>query len=796
VPLFRRVHRLRARVGRYLSSAAGKLVVALGLIGTDGRPTAEGLLGWVLVLSAVLALPSVCRDIFGAGAAPWNSLTVIGGLLIWLSAAWRLARAKTRMWPAALLAAAVPFAPLLALWPAKTSSLWLSERDARLFIFSLVLSLVLGLLAYRIWPKSLHPVTGKWSGLVVVAAATAYVAIFGLKSLVMYSSFHTGGSTPAGFDQALWNGAHWFGSGEPLTHFLSASLCCDSILSDHAFLIFIPLLPVYAVGLGGPEFLMITQCAATALAAVALYLLARGRLGNVPAALLGLAYLAFFVNQRTSAGDFRTDAFVAPLLLFALYAFTRQRVGLYYGLVILALACKEEVALVVIALGLYLILFERSPLNGAATIALAAVWFALDAMVIMPYAGGLVTRFYAYYRDFGSTPIDMVSTLLFQPAQLALRLSDPGRVKYLVSLLVPLGFAPLLGPSALLIALPRLALNLLSGWDGHYSLVFWYEFSVTPFLFVAAVYGLERLGKWGGQRRVAVVGAGAVYILSGCLLSAQFWGPHPLREISKLEITDHHRLAQMVFDLIPPDASVAAQSNLSAHLAHRKQLSILPEVHDADYILFDVFNPNRGPQPDTYEETLRRVFDNPDYGLIFYRNGYLLFQRGADYDQNLPALALVSDPHIQYPMRVMLNDSVAFLGFDLSQEVATPGEQVYLTTYWQSLKPAPNPYLVFTAYPGSWSFTDAVHGLFPVAEWPPGEVIKDERAIVLPVLPDGEGYEVALGLWYDQSGPELESPDQLLGCDVIRIVTFDAESGRYSFGVDVDSTRTLKMSCP
>ena len=787
---------MKASVGRYLSSAAGKLVAALGLVGGDGRPAAEGLLGWVLILSATLVLPPACLDIFGPGGAAWNGPLVVSGLLIWLLAAWRLTKTNARMWPAALLAAAVPFTPLLALWPAKTSPLWLSERDSRLFIFSLVISLALGLLAYRVWPKRLHPATGKWSGLTVAAAATAYVAIFSLKSLVMYASFHTGGSTPAGFDQALWNGAHWFGSGEPLTQFLSASLCCDSILSDHAFLIFIPLLPVYAIGLGGPEFLMITQCVATALAAVAFYLLARDRLGGVPAALFGLAYLAFFVNQRTSAGDFRTDAFVAPLLLFALYAFTRRRMGLYWGLVVLALACKEEVALVVVALGLYLILFERAPLSGAATVALAAVWFALDAMVIMPYAGGLVTRFYAYYRDFGSTPIEMASTLLFQPAQLALRLSDPARVKYLVSLLVPLGFLPLLGPSALLIALPRLALNLLSGWDGHYSLVFWYEFSVTPFLFVAAVYGLERLGKWGGQRCVAIVGAGAVYILSGCLLSAQFWGPNPLREIAELKITDHHRLAQAAFDLIPPDASVAAQSNLSAHLAHRKQLSILPEVYDADYILFDVFNPNRGPQPDTYEETLRWALNNPDYGLIFYRNGYLLFQRGANPDPNVPALALVSDPHIQNPMQVVLNDTIAFLGFDLSQEVVTPGEQVYLTTYWQTLKPVSNPYLVFTAYPGSWSFTDAVHGLFPVAEWLPGKVIKDEQAIVLPVLPDGEGYEIALGLWYDQGEPGLKNPNQLLGCDVIRIATFDAESGRYYLRLNAGSTRTVEISCP
>jgi len=74
---------------------------------------------------------------------------------------------------------------------------------------------------------------------------------------------------------------------------------------DHAFLIFVPLLPVYAIELGGPEFLMITQSVATALAALALYLLGRDRLGSVPAALVGLAYLAFFVNQILALALFK-----------------------------------------------------------------------------------------------------------------------------------------------------------------------------------------------------------------------------------------------------------------------------------------------------------------------------------------------------------------------------------------------------------------------------------------------------------------------------------------------------------
>jgi hypothetical protein len=202
----------------------------------------------------------------------------------------------------------------------------------------------------------------------------------------------------------------------------------------------------------------------------------------------------------------------------------------------------------------------------------------------------------------------------------------------------------------------------------------------------------------------------------------------------------------------------------------------------------DIFYPSRGPELEVFEEILSKTFIHPDYGLALYQHGYFFFQRGIDPGQKLPTLALVTDPHIQNPMQLVLDNTIAFLGFDLSQQHATPGESVYLTTYWQSLRPVSKPYLLFTAYPGSLSFRETVHGLYPVAEWRPGQIIKDEQMVRLPILPDGEDYEMVLGLWYDEGEPRLESPEQLLGHDVIRIATIEAKTGRYVFRPETETT--------
>ena len=324
-------------------------------------------------------------------------------------------------------------------------------------------------------------------------------------------------------------------------------------------------------------------------------------------------------------------------------------------------------------------------------------------------------------------------------------------------------------------------MNVLSGFAAHHSLGFWYEFSITPFLFVAAIYGLQRLGRRSGEQAPRIALAGGACILAGCLVSALLWGPNPLSEIVGLKVTPHDRLAQAAFSLIPPEASVAAQSNLAAHLAHRRQLLVLPEVNNADYLLFDAFNPNRGPKPETYQATLDSAFDNPDYGLIFYQDGYFLFQRGADPQHNAPLLALSADPQIQHPQRVLLDRSVAFRGYDLAPASTVSGQPVRLTTYWESLAPVDRPYLLFLALPGTQITSDPVYGLYPVVEWQPGQIIRDERVFFLPTLADGSDYEIAVGLSAGQAEPGLISPEQFLGRNVIRIARVDAKSGRYTF---------------
>ena len=126
-----------------------------------------------------------------------------------------------------------------------------------------------------------------------------------------------------------------------------------------------------------------------------------------------------------------------------------------------------------------------------------------------------------------------------------------------------------------------------------------------------------------------------------------------------------------------------------------------------------------------------------------------------------------------------LDSTIAYLGFDLSTTHLQAGEQVYLTHYWQSILPTPNHYLQFTAYPGAQRFEQIAFGAYSPEQWNPGDVVIHRQLISFPDLPDGGEYEIAIGLWFGEGEPRLQSPDQLLGQDVIRIASLSVSNGEY-----------------
>ena len=89
----------------------------------------------------------------------------------------------------------------------------------------------------------------------------------------------------------------------------------------------------------------------------------------------------------------------------------------------------------------------------------------------------------------------MARSLLTRPGLVLRVASEPLRVQYMLKLLAPVGFLALAGPEILLLGLPLLLANLLSGYPFQYSGQLHYSAPLAAYAVFAAIFGSQRLRR-------------------------------------------------------------------------------------------------------------------------------------------------------------------------------------------------------------------------------------------------------------------------------------------------------------
>lgn len=623
----------------------------------------------------------------------------------------------------------------------------------------------------------------------------AYIAFFGLLTVQKHNAFQTTAFDLGNVDQAVWNTRH----GRPLAMTNIEGL--TNRLGTHVEPILLPISLLYFLW-SDPQALLLLQTIVIALGAWPVYLIAKRIFRNsrpwtrasevtnhvsrltlhaLPL-IFALSYLLFPALQSANVFDFHAVVLAPALILFAFYFLETERWGWYALFALLTMACKEDMALLVGMLGLYALVIRRRWRVGLATMLVAGIWFFLAVGIIMPYfdpegVAPLAKR-YAY---LGDTPLEIAVTLITRPGLVLSRLLTVENLAYLLNLLAPVAFLPVLAPQVLMLATPTLLINLLST-DGFMQQLegFHYGAPLAPIVVVSAAYGaawlLRRLPR---TRYLPLLLAGAV--LAATLVYHYGHGYTPLAAGSRGSwpaVTDHHRLGWEMARGIPTQASLAALPHPNPHASQRQQLTMIDRVeeglpaplHDAsgvpaEYVWLDVtdgwpLHPN--DLKDAVEELLA-----DDYGIEEAADGWLLLRRGAP-DKELPDafydFARAADPEPQYAMQLQFlldgQPALECLGFDLT--IDYPESSIRL--YCRALQPLPPDLALYPFF-----FDDASGEILedtslrpmittvwhPPARWQPGEIV------VISTLPWDVGGDYSIGLGVVRQG----SPQALLGDD-------------------------------
>ncbi|MGH9061280.1 MAG: DUF2079 domain-containing protein, partial [Acidimicrobiales bacterium] len=172
----------------------------------------------------------------------------------------------------------------------------------------------------------------------------AYAVRFSLLSVAVQDGYGTPAYDMGIFDQGIWLLSRF--------HATFVTIMGRDLFGDHTSFILLLAVPLYWVYPHASALLVLQSCL-LALAAVPIYLLARPRLGTGCATLLAAAYLLNPALQNGNLEQFHPEAFLVLTMAVAIYAAAEWRPRLLGVAVVLSLLCKEDTALLIIPLGLW-----------------------------------------------------------------------------------------------------------------------------------------------------------------------------------------------------------------------------------------------------------------------------------------------------------------------------------------------------------------------------------------------------------------------------------------------------------
>ena len=508
--------------------------------------------------------------------------------------------------------------------------------------------------------------------LLAVAIVLWVVALF-VASIYKYETYGQG-YDQVDFEQAIWNTTQRRPMEDSRFNFTGSVFGMDWMPMLFFFVPFYALIP-------SAHTLFFLQIAGASLGAVPLYWLARDKLASKTAGLgFGLAYLLYPVLLHGVLNPFQVRLFSVTLLLFAFYWYEQGNWKLFWLCAGVAMLARSDVAFVIMMFGIYGLLTRKSWTQVVAPLAVGAAYFALSAFVLVPafaYPGAFaphsgpiddpmvcwpcgINPQLAYYGHLGSSGPEIVWRVISDPINTAQLVFTPEKMGYVVSLLLPLLFLPLLSPRPLVLGLPVLALNLLSNREAQYSYEHHYSLLLIPGIFAAGIYGASNLVKWK-ERRWTVDGGRApeVYgsrsalrtmhwlalalVAWGLILQVPFKNP-AVRAFLFPEPPARVAAANELVKMIPPEAKVAVSSKLAPHLLPRRYVYNFPpapyspynfdgrtraDYVDLDYILVDPaaaalpFEANK-----LGDRTGLEVLESlPEWQLIAEKEKFRLYQR-------------------------------------------------------------------------------------------------------------------------------------------------------------------------
>lgn len=597
------------------------------------------LLAWLTAAAAeYLLLPEQLRKLAGTdGLAQMSLLRVLLLTIILTGAVWLLSCFwKTEGWERWGLVSVFSVLALACLW---SSASW-AFLSACLLCF-----LILVIYAFTGWNTGPETVTAGKGTHKVYYWITAVVSVL----FFLYVSFWTVArvysfSTPT-YDFGIFSQMFYYmkETGAPLT-----TVERDELLSHfavHVSPVYYLMLPFYWL-IPTPATLQVLQAAVITSAVIPLWMIGKHRgLTDAQRTLVCTALLLYPAFCGGTSYDIHENCFLTPLLLWLFYGIDKRNLCITAIAAVLTLMVKEDAAVYVAVISLWLIMRTllrlrkpdiRNLITGIGLLIASVCWFFLVTDYLEKSGDGVMTYRYANFMYGGSSAlITVIKAVVLNPMKAVYECVDAEKLKFIAWTMLPLLGMPLLTRryERYILLIPYILINLMSDYPYQHDIFFQYTFGSTAFLLYLTVVNLaDRKIRW---RRTAAVAAIAL-LCAVCFGFTVF--PRANQTVRQaVQYRDYYGNIREALDMVPEDAAVAATTFYTAHLSQREVLydvRYCSQEHllRAEYVVLQTgaegeYTRYAGSGKEDGFQRLTDLLENSGYKLYHVLDGVLVIYR-------------------------------------------------------------------------------------------------------------------------------------------------------------------------
>ncbi|MBE6925545.1 MAG: DUF2079 domain-containing protein [Ruminococcaceae bacterium] len=383
-------------------------------------------------------------------------------------------------------------------------------------------------------------------------------------------------STPS-FDFGLFSQMFHYmkTTGLPLT-----TLERDGLLSHfavHVSPVYYLMLPFYCI-YPKPETLQVLQAAVMASSVIPLWLIGKRKGLSGLSRMLLCAVLLFMPALAGGASyDLHENCFLTPLILWLFYGIEKKNIPITAVSGFLTLTVKEDAAVYVAVIGLYLLVKtalqgkkaeKQNLITGSALLGASLIWFFAVTGYLANSGDGVMTyRYNNFIYDGSGSLFTVIKAVLMNPMKVLYECVDPEKLSFINLTLLPLLCLPFITRryERFVLLIPYVLVNLMSDYQYQHDIFFQYTFGSNAFLiYLTAVNVADLRINW---KRIGVLAVSAVVAFA-------FFTANILPRVQQYRETastykDYYDSVRAALDTIPEGASVTATTFYTTYLSQR-----------------------------------------------------------------------------------------------------------------------------------------------------------------------------------------------------------------------------------